>query len=191
MSVPYNWMPSPAGLSRGQSQAMINSAVGGAQPAVLFPLPMVGAGVAAWPAVNRGIFVNLRFDRATAVNGIGVPIGAASGNLRVALFSSDGTTLTRLQQSASTPAAGANVFQAITLTTQPVVPFVDYYAFAVADNTTLTVLRLAVSSAFFTLEGNLAFVLDTVFAAIPANPTIAGMAAGASTIPVLSVRTTG
>lgn len=115
------------------------------------------------------------------MTGIMVPIGTAANNLKVGVYSSDKTTLTQLGLSAETAAAGSNVYQTIGFTAAvPGVPFQDYYAFIVCDNTTLTVYKAAAGQNTFLVGGRLAYFKDAVYTTPPATQAIAGMGGGSN-----------
>jgi hypothetical protein len=78
---------------------------------------------------------------------LSVFIGTASGNVDVGIYSSDGTTLTRLVSSGSTAAAGASAVQTITVASAALVPSFSYYLAVAPDNATVTIGRVAITSA--------------------------------------------
>lgn len=78
-------------------------------------------------------------------------IGTASGNIDIGAYVSDGTTLTRLRSTGSTAAAGASAVQTLTVASTDV-PIGWSLYFAVApDNATVTIGRVAITSAIAAL----------------------------------------
>jgi hypothetical protein len=92
-----------------------------------------------------------RVQPALSVTKLSVFIGTASGNVDVGIYSSDGTTLTRLVSSGSTAAAGASAVQTITVASAALVPSFSYYLAVAPDNAIVTIGRVAITSAISAL----------------------------------------
>ena len=152
----------------------------------LTPFPIIppnGGAAAAWPASSTGIFVKFRVNKPRLASGLRVGIGSASGNAKVALYTSDGTTATQVATSGSTATAGSNAQQDILFgTAKIVVPFQDYYAFLVCDNTTVTIFRTTYGSGGFTLPTafDVSFAVASVFTTPPATQALSGATTAAS-----------
>jgi hypothetical protein len=123
---------------------------GGAERTPLIITAYSGGSVAAYPSANQGIFCKFRVGKGRTVTGIRVLNGTPSGNAKVALYSTDGTTLTQLALSASTALTGSNVHQDILFTAAVgIAAGQTYAAFLVSDNATATFYRISYASANF------------------------------------------
>lgn len=173
---------------------LILPGAGGSQPDYVYPVPLDGAGSAAWPSANQGIFRKVRFDKATVATGLLLPHGGTvNGNVKCGLYSSDKTTLTQLALSTGDTAnANGSDNQAVLFAASvPVAPFIDYYWFMVCSNNTATYARWTIVAAALSLTARLAYVLDSAYTTPPATQLISGMTGGSIYVPALAVITTG
>ena len=164
---------------------------GGGQPDYIYLAPLGSA--TAWPGANQGIWIKVRFDKPTAATGILVPNGGtAAGNIKVGMYGTDGTNLTKLALSTGdTAMSGTSVGQSISFASPLLVsPFQDYYAFMASDSGTATFSRLITAAAPWTLPSRLAYLTTSVYATPPTSQAIAGLS-GTSYIPSLAIITTG
>jgi hypothetical protein len=102
-------------------------------------------------SANNAYCARIRVQPALSITKLSVFIGTASGNVDVGVYSSDGTTLTRLVSSGSTAAAGASAVQTITVASTALVPGFSYYLAVAPDNATVTIGRVAITSAIAAL----------------------------------------
>ena len=143
---PPNWMPWPAGITRGQAQAQIDAAAGGDQlPYLSLPAAPSATGVA-WPAANTAEFIRFRVGKALAITQMAYGVGTAAGNVDLGIYAGDGTTWTRLASTGSTPAAGSGT-QTIALSAPLTLqPGTDYWLAMAADSTALAAMRQSFAS---------------------------------------------
>lgn len=151
---------------------------GGGQMPFVQTRSVDGLSAATFPSANAVVFVRVRVSRSLVISTMRTFIGTASGNIDIGVYQSDGTTLTRLSSTGSTPASGTNAIQAIALAS-PVTPSpgIDYYFAVAADNTTVTLAR----SAGTTVISAIGAQVMTLAASFPLPSTIAlGSASGTS-----------
>lgn len=165
---------------------------GGAQPDIIFPIPVFGSGTAAWPNADRGLFIKFRLDKPTSITGVSIFVVSASGNFKAALYASDGTTLTQVAAKGATAASGTNAWQDLTFATPYAgQPFVDYHAFVVADNTSVQVARTTSPAAASTPKGRLALLLESAYTTPPVSQAISGLSGTSLFIPIFGILTSG
>lgn len=156
---------------------------GGDEGTPLVIVPWGGAVVAAWPGIDQGIFVKFQVAKARTVTGLRIGVGAASGNAKAGLYSNDGTNLTQMGLSASTPVAGTNATQDILfIAAQQVTAGLVYAAFLVLDNATATLLRTTTASSGFAKPGafDVSAVVTSAFTTPPTPQAIAGLGGASS-----------
>lgn len=97
-----------------------------------------------------------RVARSITISKLGVYIGATSaGNVDAGIYTSDGTTWTRIAANGGTPAGTASTMQELSLTaTVTLVPGIDYWAAFVGSDGTLTVGRVNASLGNWSGHGN-------------------------------------
>jgi hypothetical protein len=100
------------------------------------------------PVANTGYWWWFRVDEAITVTTASIDVQAtATGNVVVGIYSSDGTTFTRLAVSAATAIGPSTTIQTIALGSSVTLsPGVDYYAYFAADTASATFIRAAVAS---------------------------------------------
>jgi len=99
-----------------------------------------------WTSANAAVLHRVRVSAPMTVSKMIYPIGTASGNVDLGIYTSvdGGENLTRVASSGSTAAAGATTVHEVTLTAPyELMPGVDYWLAMAADNTTLTTVRSA------------------------------------------------
>lgn len=147
--------------------------------------PSHGASAVAWPSANAGFFVHI--DHMVAphlATGVRIGNGTPSGNAKVGLYSSDGTTLTQVVLSASTALTGTNVtqdipFTAVTQVTPSAIQ--DYWLFLAVDNGTATIVRASVGVASGIATGfKVAGSVATMFTTPATSQAISGLTGGSS-----------
>jgi len=169
--------------------AIAEARVGGEDPTPYPITPVSGGSIAAWPGGNQGIFVKFRLGRGRHAVGLRVPVGTPSGNAKVALYASDGTTATQIALSASTALTATNDFQEIPFAAAvDLVTFTDYYGFLAVDNATATFYRLTFGAGGIAADLGYA-VITNVFTTPPATQTVSGLTTGAASgyTPVLAL----
>lgn len=151
MSVPYNYMPPPAGQSRGQVNAAI-AAAADQYPDRIEPVPAVLCGITSTATFSGTATYSYRFRVAAPIT-VGrseVYVGATpAGQLDCAVCTSPdaGVTLVRAAHSGLLTVSGANAaFVAPHDVALALVPGTDYWwTFRLTDST-LTLLRLVLTA---------------------------------------------
>ena len=132
---------------------------------------------------NFGIFFLVRPSKEITVSQASWFVGTANGNIDVGLYSSDGTTLTRVARTGSVAAAGASAIQTAALDAPAtLLPGTDYYIALVTDSATLTLGRVLGTAAVNLLDktGILKAVTFATLPGLPASSTIASLNQGAT-----------
>lgn len=132
----------------------------------------------------NAVFVRrIRVAKPVKVSQVSVFVVTASGNLDIAVYSSDGSTLTKLASTGSTAVSGTNALQDIAFAFT-FLPGVDYYLAIAVDNGTASLWRVSVSgtnTANILSRGEQALFKASSFPT-PSSITISGMSAtGSST----------
>lgn len=166
--------------------SLIRVNAGGGQLPWLETFPVMGsaAGTATLTA-NRLYLVRTRLAKPQTITKATVFNGATvSGNVDPVIYSSDGTTLTKLVSSGGTALSGANAGQDITLATTTLPAGVDLYCGLAVDNATATLLRATLSFSGSGDAGGKANRNVSVSASYPAPSSIAAASLStANTIP--------
>ena len=92
------------------------------------------------PGAGYLIFARVLDDRPLSITGLTISVGATGGNVNLSVWSSDGTTLTRLGTTGSVAVGAANAAMTISLggsVAQPSAPTTLYYA-VIGDSATPT-----------------------------------------------------
>ena len=163
--------------------SLVRVNAGGEQLAFVQSFDSVGLLSSGATSANNGFLALVRVAKPIKVSTIKIFVGTASGNVDAGVYSSDGTTATRLASAGSTAAAGANAIQTLALSTPVTLqPGVDYYLAFAPDNATVAIGRASATGAVVAL-GNRALTKATSFP-LPASFTLASMA-GTNFVPWL------
>lgn len=167
-----NYGVSQVGRSAAQVDAAIAAAVGGAQFSFVETIPPGAATISFASVANIAVLILVRVDRPITVAKLRVRVQTQSGNLDLGIYSSDGTTATRLGSMGSTAVAAAGV-QTCTLATPIVLsPGTDYYIALAVDNGTVTFYGGAAGASDIGIIGNRLIHFTASFP-LPATLTLA------------------
>lgn len=151
--------------------------------AVVDPLYAPSSG--AWAANNRGIWVRFRVDKPRSVTKVGVIVGGSSGNGVGGLYTFSGTQFDKLADSGSAAISGTNALFNFTIAAVALVPFVDYAAFVLMDNTTVTVWRYGLGSGSPVAVNSRCVCKDVGSTSAPQSQTVAGLTGGSALVPII------
>lgn len=146
-------------------------------------MPIIGGGTSSnvWPGANRALYVPFRLTVPFTFNSISTPLGTASGNLDLGVYSVDGTKIV----STGSTAAVANV-NTISVTPTLLGPGLFYFGMA-ADNTTLAVYSLLLTGALSAVPLIRSVGCGQQATAFPLPSSIAFAANTGTIIPIIGI----
>jgi hypothetical protein len=159
-------------------------APGGGQASYIETVPAALSATAAALTANRAYLMHFRVVGPLTLATISVSVGTASGNICAGVYSSDGTTLTRIATTGSVAVVGAAANQTLTLTTPvEVLPGTDYFLAVAVDNATATIRHVSSLDFAWLALGRRNISIDSAFP-LPATIALASTG-GSSRMPLL------
>lgn len=159
-----------------------------AQPNRIESMPVFVATGAFTPVANQVYLSKFRVGKAITIHTLVIYVAAAAGNVDLGIYSSDGTTLTKVGSTGSTAVVGSGATQSIALQADTsLTPGVDYYLAAeFSTGTTISVHRSQINNLIGEIDKRAVSVAGGAFP-LPATIPLASTSGTSSPVMIVGL----